>query len=346
MKNSAKRLLVSIAAIVSVIAGYELYRYQDIFFFSSQQQPPPAEPGTTQTPDGQTSELQVLDLVKEVSDQTDYSRVSDQTDYSRVDVAELTSRLEALFATSDIQSRTLATVPPLDLDQIKDPQRNYEFLEVEYWIGVAIELGISLEPLSRYGLEALDNGSYSIDLQKYPEWVTTHISLLKFRNKENLPLLFREFLLPMGFKQDDVNALETYIDSRDPSLDTARGVVAVMDAEYARVKSLQLDPQTDMDVYKSSYFRMNYLANRVRQRIWVDWGLGLLNSLSPEGQELVVRFGREGAGDRVLTPNEPEDIVQIHIQELEDHKFRDAQAAYIEEFEEKANTLNNSSKEH
>jgi hypothetical protein len=254
-------------------------------------------------------------------------------------VAELASRLEALFATSDIQSRTLATVPPLVLAQIKDPQRNYEFLEVEYWIGVATEPGISLEPLSRYGLEALDDGSYKIDLQKYPEWITNHISLLKFRDKKSLPLLFRGFLLPLGFKQDDENALETYLDSQDPSLDTAIGVVAVMDAEYGRVKSLQLAPQTDLEAYKSSYFRMKYLANRAREKIWVDWGLGLLNSLSPEGQELVVRFGREGTGDRILTPNQPEDIVQIHIQEMEYHKFRDAQAAYIEELEEKANVM-------
>jgi hypothetical protein len=332
MKYPAKRpgILVSIVVIVSVIAGYELYRYQNIFFISSRQQPPPAEPGTTQTLADQASELQVL-----------VEEVSDQTDYSRVDIVELASRLAALFP-SDIQSRTLATVPPLDLDQIKDAQRNYELLELEYWIGVAIELGISLEPLSPYGLEALDNGSYRIDLQKYPEWVTNHISLLKFRDKESLPVLLRGFLLPLGFKQDDVNALETYLDSRDPYLDTARGVVAVMDAEYARVKSLQLDPQTNMDVYRLSYFRMNYLANRVRQRIWVDWGLGLLNSLSPEGQEIVVRFGREGAGDKVLIPSMPEDIVQIHIQELEDHKYRDAQAAYIGELKEKANVPDNS----
>jgi len=337
MKYPAKRLgiLVSIAVIVSAIAGYEVHRYQTISFFSSRQQPPsPAEPSATQTRDGQTGELQVPDPAGEISD---------PTDYSRVDIAELASRLEALFSTSDIQSRTLATVPLLELDQIKDPQRNYEFLEVEYWIGLAIDLGISLEPLSPYGLEALDNGGYKIDLQKYPEWVTNHISLQNFLDKEQRSSLLRRFLLPRGFDRADMNALETYIDSREhPNLDVARGVLAVMDAEYARIKSLQLDPQTYMDEYRASYFRMNYLANRVSRRIWVDWGLGLLNSLSPEGQELVVRFGLESAGDKVLIPSMPEDIVQIYIQELESNKYRDAQAAHIEELEEKSNVADNS----
>jgi hypothetical protein len=328
MKQSAKKLgtLVSIAVFFFAITGYELYRYQNIFFFSSQQQAP--EPATTQPPDARTNEIQALGPVE----------VSYQEDYSKVDIAELTSRVEALFSTSDIQSRTSATTTPLDLDQIMDPRRNEEFLEVQYWIGLAVDLGISLEPLSPYGVEALESGRYKIDLKKYPEWVMNHVSLQQFLDKENRPALFQSFLFPMGFTQDDLNALETYVDSRaHPNLAVARAVLAVMDAEYARIKSLQLDPQANTEVYRSSFFRLNYLANRVSQRIWMDWGLGLLNSLSPEGQEILVRFARESAIQRTLIPSMPEDFIEIYIQELQDNKHRDEQVAQIAALEDRAN---------
>jgi hypothetical protein len=203
----------------------------------------------------------------------------------------LQTRLEAHFAT--FQRKQQEQDPAAF---IRDRRAYQQWSDVYFAVTLALDEGTPLGDLSRFGLMELPDGKYRIDLRAFPQWEPLDTRLRMFSN----PAVLESYLPALearGFRASDVQAMRTYTATHDPRLAVHAEGRQLVDTfaqrlQKQRLAGRQLDLQ---EVLAYRYQKASIKAEAGRQ-----WALGLLDTLDPQRQRILVSLLDESEADLTL----------------------------------------------
>ena len=100
---------------------------------------------------------------------------------------------------------------------IRDRQAHQQWSDLYFAVKLALDERVRLEDLAEFGLLAQANGSYVVDLQKFPQWRPLDGRLYPLTNPAILES-YEPALLARGFRDSDITALRMYLATHDPRL--------------------------------------------------------------------------------------------------------------------------------
>jgi hypothetical protein len=152
--------------------------------------------------------------------------------------------------------------------------------------------------LETMGWVRLDNGGYSIDTRKYPEWRSQgdHIATL-FNSK--LGEGFYEELLQRGFRPEDVAAFKEYIATHDLKQATHAATVPVALGFQQTVRKFDRAGRPVPDVLVVSYWYQSRRAYTDTSRTWSE---GLLKTLDAQRVRVLLSYLSEQESYKSLIP--------------------------------------------
>jgi hypothetical protein len=203
----------------------------------------------------------------------------------------LQTRLEAHFATFQ---RKQQQADPAAF--IRDRRAYQQWSDAYFAVTLALDEGTPLGDLSRFGLMPLPDGKYRIDLRAFPEWEPLDARLRMFSNPSVLEA-YLPALEARGFRASDIQALRTYTATHDPRLAMHAEGRQLVDTfaqrlQKQRAGGRQLDLQ---EVLAYRYQKASIKAEAQRQ-----WALGLLETLDPQRQRILVSLLDESEADLML----------------------------------------------
>lgn len=167
---------------------------------------------------------------------------------------------------------------------IRDRAAHRQWSDFYFSVKLAMDEGMPLKDLATYGLVAARDGTYGVDLKKFPQWEPLDSRLYALSNPE----VFESYvpaLQARGFRADDVSVLRIYLATHDPRLTVhaeGRQLVETFAERLARQEQggQRLNLQ---DVLALRYQKASLKAEAKRQ-----WAVGLLDALDKQRQRILV----------------------------------------------------------
>jgi hypothetical protein len=153
----------------------------------------------------------------------------------------------------------------------------------------AMDESIPLSGLSELGLVANPDGSYSVDLRRFPQWAPLDARLFVLSNPEVLET-FVPALKARGFRDEDVHIVRTYVATHDPRQATLAEGKPLLDS-YAR--HLQSRRQAGQSLDIEELIALRYQKTRIRGEAERAWAVGLLDVLDNQRQRILASFFEE-----------------------------------------------------
>jgi hypothetical protein len=100
---------------------------------------------------------------------------------------------------------------------IRDRQAHKQWSDLYFAVTLALDERMPLQDLSAFGLIAQPDGTYSVDLRKFPQWEPLDARLHVLSNPEVLES-YEPALRARGFRDADLSALRTYLATHDQRL--------------------------------------------------------------------------------------------------------------------------------
>jgi hypothetical protein len=198
--------------------------------------------------------------------------------------------LKAYFATYERKRAESATA------LIRDDAARQAWTDLEYRIVRAINEGRALGDLSEFGLESRPDGSFAVDVKRYPQWRPLDASLPVLSSPEVISL-YEARLKARGFRQSDMDALRLYVADHDLTVTTQATATLIAQkyakhfaSENAAGRRLSVDDVTDY----------HYELRRNWRETERKWSLGLLDALDPQRQRILASFFQEVASTKNL----------------------------------------------
>lgn len=218
--------------------------------------------------------------------------------------------------------------PITHLATLMDPDEYDNLIRINYLRNLVIDLGISLENLDSYGLAKQDIGTYEIDHQKHPGWLTldsvfSSLHSIDYAENNVTPILLRN-----GFGQENLTALKTYLDNSDLRLELGMAALKILDEEIAKVESIQLD-QTNRELYTLLTIRINELTNQATSILLKNWAISLMEQLDNQGQLILFTYFSENSGTTGIISSSITESVDGLIDEISSGKLRNEYRDFI-----------------
>jgi hypothetical protein len=224
---------------------------------------------------------------------------------------------------------------------VRDSAAHKQWSDLYYSITLAMDEGKPLDNLAEFGLVRKDDGTYTVDLKKFPQWMLLDSRLFIFTD----PDVFEgcvPILKARGFRDSDISAVRKYLATHDPRQLMLPGSKTLADTFAARVRQRdKAGLSTDMQEARA-YF---YQKRRIQDEGQRQWALGLIDTLDKQRQRILSSFFDEfGASQQTYgLPSEPFDAVleaQVatlrsgEYQKLISHEEQDIQRALADRAQE------------
>jgi hypothetical protein len=218
--------------------------------------------------------------------------------------AELKPRLESYSALVE----SLREREPLDV--VKNASLVRERFDVEWSLGRLVDARQSLPELEALGFTARPNGGYSVDTHAHPEWRPLDRSLLMLVNANFLEGSGQEFLV-RGMSPEQLDVLRQYVASHDLERMRDESKLRIGLAASKVAKKLQKLKRLDDNFMWSYLYQKSLGDTEAIQR----WASGLLETLQPQSQRIVMSYFAEQRGSWSITPT-PMDAALQYEREL------------------------------
>lgn len=169
---------------------------------------------------------------------------------------------------------------------VRDRAAHAKWYDTHWLLQRAIDKKRDLGDLSEFGIVAKGDGSYSIDVANFPQWTPLNSSLTRLLE----PTLFEIYatdLKARGFRDQDIDAMQAYIDANQPRRAVFAENAALGESFAAKVEK-QLSkkqkigmPQMMSYLYQTS--RNNAEAKRA-------WAVGLLDSMDSQRRRILESY--------------------------------------------------------
>ena len=191
----------------------------------------------------------------------------------------LRTKLKAHFATFERRQQQ-----PDPAAFIRDRPAHRHWSDLYFAVKLAMDEGTPLQDLAAYGLSPGADGTYAVDLSKFPQWEPLDSRLHVLTNPE----VFESYapaLKARGFRDEDLAALRGYLATHDPRLATHAAGRQLIDTFAERlVRQQQAGQRLNLqDVLAFRYQKAAVKAEARRQ-----WAVGLLDALDRQRQRILV----------------------------------------------------------
>lgn len=186
---------------------------------------------------------------------------------------------------------------------IRDRAAHRQWADLYYSITLAMDEAVPLTDLADFGLIENPDGSYRVDLQKYPQWEPLDSRLHLLTNPEVFESCVPA-LKARGFRDADLDALRGYVATYDPQLDEISEGRPLLDTFAKRLKSRQAAKRA-LDLNEVMAYR--YQKASLKQEVNRQWAVGLLDAFDNQRQYILVSFFEEELASTLAfgVPSEP-----------------------------------------
>lgn len=196
------------------------------------------------------------------------------------------------------------------LDAVRNASFARQRFDARWMLGQMVDARVPLPELEALGFKADGNGSYTIDTREHPQWRPLEDRIQLLSSPKVLGGLERD-LLARGLHAEDFAKIRDYISLRNLDQERAQSKLAIMLSAGKMAKKMQkLGRLDDQFMASLSYQRARDLAEVERR-----WATGLLDTLPPQGQRILVSYLTEGPSNTSLAP-EPTAEAYRHEKEL------------------------------
>jgi hypothetical protein len=192
---------------------------------------------------------------------------------------------------------------------IRDPQAYRQWSDLYFAVLLALDERVPLGDLAEFGLVAQPAGTYSVDLRKFPQWEPLDARLHALANPEVLES-YEPALKARGFRNEDLDALRTYLATHDQRLRIYAEGRELVDT-FAR--RLQNGRQARQPLNLDDVLTYRYQKERLKAEIQRQWALGLLDTLDAQRQRILASFFEEF--ESTLTLGVPTQSLEQTLQE-------------------------------
>jgi hypothetical protein len=198
------------------------------------------------------------------------------------------AELKAHFATYERKGAESASA------LIRDETARQAWTDLEYRIVRAIHEGRSLGDLSEFGLESKPDGSYTVDLKRFPQWQPLDASLPVLSTPEAISL-YEERLKARGFRQSDMDDLRLYVAEHDLTVATQAAATRIAE-KYAR--HFADEAAAGRPLAADDVIDYRYELRRSWRETEREWSLALLDGLDKQRQRILASFFQEVASTK------------------------------------------------
>jgi hypothetical protein len=228
---------------------------------------------------------------------------------------QVRARLKAHFETFD---RDRQQGPAAFL---RNKAAHAQWSDLYYSITLAMDEGKPLRNMDAFGLIANGDGTYTVDLQKFPQWAPLDSRLQVFANQDVLES-YEPILKARGFRDSDLAAMRDYLAKHDNQQLTLADSKALADSFAQRVRQRDATG-LPTDLEEARAFR--YQLAKIRADGDRRWALGLLDTLDNQRQRILASFFEEfSAGKRMFgAPSESlEQRLEQDVERLRSGAYR------------------------
>lgn len=186
---------------------------------------------------------------------------------------------------------------------IRDRQAHQQWSDLYFAVKLALDERVPIDDLAAFGLVAQANGSYVVDLRKFPQWEPLDGRLYQLTN----PAVFESYepaLRARGFRDSDVTALRTYLATHDPRLRIHAEGRELVDT-FA--KRLQGRRQAGQPLNLEEVLAYRYQKATLKAELERQWAVALLDALDMQRQRILASFLFDEFESSLMlgTPTEP-----------------------------------------
>jgi len=227
---------------------------------------------------------------------------------------ELQTLLEQHFETDFSNPGVLFTA-------LKDPAIYDRLIRINYLRNLTMDLGLNLEQVEKYGLVPLRNGSFEINNQLHPGWLTLDAMFSNLLSVDYVENYLTPILLQRGTDQENLDTLNSYLINSDLQLSLSRTTLNVLDDEIHKIESFRIENE-NREIYTLLSNHINELANHASSLILKEWAIGLVKQLDLPSQEILFQTLSEDLGISKLNPSPFKNPVDGLIREVSSGQLR------------------------
>jgi hypothetical protein len=178
---------------------------------------------------------------------------------------------------------------------LRDPQAHKRWSELFFAVKLALDERVPLRDLSEFGLAAQADGSYVVDLQKFPQWQPLDTRLYRLSS----PDVFESYvpaLLARGFRHDDIAKLRKYLATHDPRLRIYAEGRQLVETFAKRLNTRAAAQRLNLEEMLAYRYQKESLKAEVERQ----WAVALLDVLDPQRQRILTSFLDEFDSSLVL----------------------------------------------
>src|SRR5688572_2571943 len=220
----------------------------------------------------------------------------------------LRTKLEAHFATFE---RKQQDADPAAF--IRDRAAHQQWSDLYFAAQLAMDEKTPLKGLDAFGLVAKPGGKYSVDLSAFAQWEPLDSRLHKLTN-EDIVESYVPALQARGFRDEDIDALRTYLANNDPRV-TVQTEGRELVETFAR--RLQGQRKAGQKLNLQEVLTYRYQKWMVRAEAQRSWAVGLMDALDKQRQRALVSFLDEGFRSEMLFGVATEPLDQTLEQEAQ-----------------------------
>ena len=198
---------------------------------------------------------------------------------------ELRAKLEAHFATFERKQQD-----PDPAAFIRDAGAHKQWSDLYFAVQLALDEKKPLKDLDGFGLIAKPGGKYVVDLAAFPQWEPLDSRLHKLTNEEVVES-YVPALRARGFRDQDVDALRTYLANNDPQV-TVQAEGRQLVETFARRLQGQRAAGQKLNLQEVLAYR--YQKSMIRAEAQRSWAIGLMDALDKQRQRALASFLDEG----------------------------------------------------
>jgi hypothetical protein len=185
---------------------------------------------------------------------------------------------------------------------VRDRHAHEQWSDLYFAVKLALDERVPLEDLAAFGLVAQADGSYVIDLRKFPQWEPLDARLYLLTNAEVFAS-YEPALKARGFRDEDLRKLRTYLATHDPRLRMHAEGRQLVETFAQRLQGRR---QAGEPLNLEEVLAYRYQKARLKAEIERQWAVDLLDALDPQRQRILASFFDEFESSLTLGgPTEP-----------------------------------------
>jgi hypothetical protein len=209
---------------------------------------------------------------------------------------ELRSVIRDYFATyARVNTESLSGV-------VRDRAAYASYFDSKWRLQRAIDTGRDLGDLSEFGVTPKGDGSYSVDIARFPQWTPLSTSVVRLLSPE----LFESYapeLLARGFRNDDIEIMRAYVTRNVPEQAVAAERLALAESFANRVRPRVTKARK---LESSEFLSLVYQSNRILAEANRAWTVSLLDLLDGQRQRILESYFAEQdrQGSMTIAPDD------------------------------------------